>query len=55
MMQGTSAASAIVAGCAALVKEKTGQTGARLKAALVQAAEPKPGLGARLNCGKAIP
>ncbi len=55
MMQGTSAASAIVAGCAALVKEKTGQTGGRLKAALVQAAEPKPGLGARLNCGKAIP
>jgi subtilisin family serine protease len=55
MMQGTSAASAIVAGCAALVKEKTGQTGGRLKTALVQAAEPKPGLGARLNCGKAIP
>jgi subtilisin family serine protease len=55
MMQGTSAASAIVAGCAALVKEKTGQTGGRLKAALVQAAEPKPDLGARLNCGKAIP
>lgn len=59
MMQGTSAASAIVAGCAALVKERTGQTGARLKAALVQAAEPKPGLGAvnnrRLSCGKAIP
>ena len=44
MMQGTSAAAAIVAGCAALVKEKTGQTGTRLKAALVQAAEPKPGL-----------
>jgi len=59
MMQGTSAASAIVAGCAALVKERTGQTGGRLKAALVQAAEPKPGLGAsnnrRLSCGKAIP
>lgn len=59
MMQGTSAASAIVAGCAALVKERTGQTGGRLKAALVQAAEPKSGLGAsnnrRLSCGKAIP
>ena len=52
-------ASAIVAGCAVLVKERTGQTGARLKGALVQAAEPKPGLGAvnnrRLSCGKAIP
>jgi len=59
MMQGTSAASAIVAGCAALVKERTGQSGARLKATLVQTAEPKPGLGAlnnrRLSCGKAIP
>lgn len=59
MMQGTSAASAIVAGCAALVKERTGQTGARLKATLVQTAEPKPALGAldnrRLSCGKAIP
>jgi subtilisin family serine protease len=59
MMQGTSAASAIVAGCAALVKERTGQTGARLKATLVQTAEPKPGLGAlnnrRLSCGKAVP
>jgi hypothetical protein len=30
-MQGNSAASAIVAGCAALVKEKTGHAGSQLK------------------------
>ena len=59
LMQGTSAAAAIVAGCAALVKEKTGYAGARLKTALIAAAEAKPGLGStnngRLNCNKAIP
>lgn len=58
-MQGTSAASAIVAGCAALVKQKTGHAGARLKDALIAAAEPKPelkpGSNRRLNCGKAVP
>jgi subtilisin family serine protease len=58
-MQGTSAASAIVAGCAALVKERTGQAGAVLKKTLLTAAEPRPTLGpsdnGRLNCGKALP
>lgn len=59
LMQGTSAASAIVAGCAALVKETTGHVGARLKTILIATAEVKPGLGStnngRLNCSKAIP
>ena len=59
MMQGSSAASAIVAGCAALVKARTGQGGAALKTALIGAAEVKPDLGApdrrRLNCARAIP
>lgn len=56
LMQGTSAASAILAGCAALVKEKTGLAGAQLKAALVSAAESKPDLPSkRLNCARAIP
>lgn len=58
MMQGTSAASAIVAGCAALVKEKTGHAGARLKTALLASADVVPTLAAganrRLNCGKAV-
>jgi hypothetical protein len=61
-MQGTSAASAIAAGCAILVKEmlvktKPSLTGAELKTALTQAAEVKPDLGSsgRLNCAKAIP
>jgi subtilisin family serine protease len=58
-MQGTSAASAIVAGCAALVKEKTGLTAELLKKALIEAAEAQPNLGSannkRLNCSKAIP
>jgi serine protease len=59
LMQGTSAASAIVAGCAALVKEKTGLTGEQLKKALIDAAEPQQYLGSvnnkRLNCSKAVP
>lgn len=59
-MQGTSAASAIVAGCAALVKEKTpGLTGEQLKKALIDAAEPQQYLGLtnnkRLNCNEAVP
>jgi subtilisin family serine protease len=56
LMQGTSAAAAIVAGCAALVKEKTGLAAPAIKTALVNAAEAKPDLYARrINCGKAIP
>ena len=58
-MQGTSAASAIVAGCAALVKEKTGFTAEQLKKALIDKAEPQQYLGSpnnkRLNCGRAVP
>ncbi len=58
-MQGTSAASAVVAGCAALVKEKTGLTAEQLKRALIDAGEAQPYLGSsnnkRLNCSKAIP
>lgn len=59
-MQGTSAASAIVAGCAALVKEKaTGLTGEQLKKALIDAAEPQVNLPSpnnkRLNCNGAVP
>lgn len=58
MMQGTSAASAIVAGCAALVQEKTGHAGARLKTTLLASADVVPTLAAganrRLNCGKAV-
>jgi subtilisin family serine protease len=59
MMNGTSPAAAAVAGCAALVKSKTGNTGAALKRALVSGAESKPDLGpapnGRLNCARAIP
>jgi subtilisin family serine protease len=59
LMQGNSAASAIVAGCAALVKQRTGYAAAPLKAALLAGADPQPGLGPgpnrRLNCGRAIP
>jgi subtilisin family serine protease len=59
-MQGTSAASAIVAGCAALVKQQRPDfQGAQLKSALTAAAEPKPDLGpsgtGRVNCNRAIP
>lgn len=59
-MQGTSAASAIVAGCAALLKQKQpAASGAELKTRLVATAEPKPQLPApnnrRLNCGQAVP
>jgi hypothetical protein len=59
LMNGTSPAAATVAGCAALVKSKTGNTGAALKRALVSGAESKPDLGpapnGRLNCARAIP
>ena len=58
-MQGTSAASAVVAGCAALVQDRARQPGAAIKTALVQAADPQPALGStrngRLNCSRAIP
>jgi subtilisin family serine protease len=56
-MQGTSAASAIVAGCAALVKEKTTYAGAKLKAILVATALTKPEIpsNGRLDCNKAVP
>ncbi len=56
-MQGTSAASAIVAGCAALVKEKTNAGGKALRDLLITAAETKPYLAPskRLNCNTAIP
>lgn len=53
LMQGTSAASAIVAGCAALVKEKMPNlTGAEVKTALTDAAKKSNG---RLNCNEAVP
>ena len=53
LMQGTSAASAIVAGCAALVKEKIPNlTGAEVKTALTEAAKKTKG---RLNCNGAVP
>lgn len=52
-MQGTSAASAIVAGCAALVKEKRPDlTGADLKTVLTTTAMTPSG---RLNCNAAVP
>ena len=57
-MQGTSAASAIVAGCAALVKEKQQAIdGAKLKQALMDSADAKPDLptSRRLNCNAAVP
>lgn len=56
-MQGTSASSAIVAGCAALVKEKAGYSGAILKAVLVATAVTKPGppSNGRLDCNAAVP
>jgi hypothetical protein len=61
LMHGTSPAAAIVAGCAALVKSKSGSNtpGAELKDKLTKAAEEKPSIGPppniRLNCGKAVP
>ena len=58
LMHGTSPAAAIVAGCAALVKSKSGLSGAAIRAALVSKAEPKPDLpgpAGRLNCATAIP
>jgi subtilisin family serine protease len=58
-MHGTSPAAGIVAGCAALVKGKTGASGAALRNALVSKADPKPDLGAtsngRVNCNQALP
>ena len=58
LMHGTSPAAAIVAGCAALVKSKSGLSGAALRTALVSTAEPKlslPASGRRLNCAAAVP
>jgi subtilisin family serine protease len=59
LMHGTSPAAAIVAGCAALVKGKTGKAGADLKRALLAGSPGSPGLGqppnnGRLNCA-AVP
>jgi hypothetical protein len=58
LMHGTSPAAAIVAGCAALVKGKTGATGATLKSALLAGSPGNSDLGpppnGRLNCG-AVP
>ena len=57
LMHGTSPAAAIVAGCAALVKSKTGTSGAALKSALLSGIESPPppdrAPAGRLNCGKA--
>ena len=59
LMNGTSPAAAVVAGCAALVSSKTGIAGAALRSALIAGAEPKPDLGStnnrRLNCAGALP
>jgi subtilisin family serine protease len=59
LMHGTSPAAAIVAGCAALVKSKTGTGGSALKSALLSGAAANPDLGSppngRLNCGKVVP
>ena len=59
LMHGTSPASAIVAGCAALVASKTGAKGAALRDALVDKADNNSDLGpapnGRLNCAKAVP
>lgn len=54
-MHGTSPAAAIVAGCAALIKGKTGTGGAALKSALLSGVDTAPDLApaGRLNCGKA--
>lgn len=56
LMQGTSAAAAIVAGCAALIKEATAHTGTQLKQDVLEASE-EAGLpdGRRLKCSKKIP
>lgn len=61
LMQGTSAAAAIVAGCAALVMEKQpGLAADAVKRALISAAQPQPDLGPapdnrRLDCYQAVP
>jgi subtilisin family serine protease len=54
-MQGTSAAAAIVAGCAALIRPLTNNTGARLRQDLLEASE-EAGLpdGRRLKCSEKI-
>ena len=59
LMHGTSPAAAIVAGCAALVKGKTGKAGADLKRALLAGSPGNSGLGqppdnGRLDCN-AVP
>jgi hypothetical protein len=53
LMQGTSAAAAIVAGCAALIKEATTHTGTQLRQDVLEASE-EAGLptGRRLKCSK---
>jgi subtilisin family serine protease len=55
-LQGTSAAAAIVAGCAALLKQATGHTGAQLRQTVLDASEeadlPE---GRRLKCNRRIP
>lgn len=55
-MQGTSAAAAIVAGCAALIKQATGHTGMQLRQDVIDASE-EAGLpdGKRLKCSKKVP
>jgi subtilisin family serine protease len=57
LMQGTSAAAAIVAGCAALIKQVTGLTGERLQREVLAASEPSglPDGNSRLKCSKKIP
>jgi subtilisin family serine protease len=54
-MQGTSAAAAIVAGCAALIKPVTNNTGARLRQDVLEASE-EAGLpdGPRLKCSNKV-
>jgi subtilisin family serine protease len=58
LMHGTSPAAAVVAGCAALVKGKTGKGGAGLKSALLSGTDAQPELGpasnGRLNCARAL-
>jgi subtilisin family serine protease len=57
LMQGTSAAAAIVAGCAALVKQVTGLTGQQLQREVLAASESVglPDGVNRLKCNKKVP
>jgi len=58
-MQGTSPASAVVAGCAALIKERKGSasSGEDIQKALTEKAVTRPGLptSGRLDCNAAVP